>query len=274
LVMAGISSKSFQSSSPDCGCPGNKKGFNGNEIQSKEFSDGSGLDVYDFNARTYDQQLGRFIQIDPLGEDGGQESLSPYQFSFNNPVRYNDPDGKCPFCPAIPLIVEAVKWIAVGASSYYAAKAVAPIIEKGAENAGKALSDATVGAAGTALPASSGSAAQQDFALERQLAKAQGTQNTKTNESASNQNTGGGGRGSNNRKPDPSATGDHSVINNNGNTTYKKNSKNPTTGFDEVKRTDTKGKAHTNSDGSKVPTPHVHEKGKKDVRPAVKGQDY
>jgi hypothetical protein len=64
------------------------------------------------------------------------------------------------------------------------------------------------------------------------------------------------------------------VINNNGSTTYKKNSKNPTTGFDEVKRTDTKGKAHTNSDGSKVPTPHVHEKGKKDVRPAVKGQDY
>ena len=41
LAMSGISSKAFQSSSPDCGCPGNKKGFNGNEIQIKEFSDGS-----------------------------------------------------------------------------------------------------------------------------------------------------------------------------------------------------------------------------------------
>ena len=54
---------------------------------------------------------------------------------------------------------------------------------------------------------------------------------------------------------------------------FKKNTKNPKN-FDEVKRTDVKGKAHTNTDGTKVITPHVHEKGKKNVRPAVKGQDY
>jgi len=96
--MSGISFKAFQSSSPDCGCPGNKKGFNGNEIQIKEFSDGSGLEVYDFNARTYDQQIGRFIQIDPLADEGEQESLSAYHFAENNPIRYNDPDGKCPNC--------------------------------------------------------------------------------------------------------------------------------------------------------------------------------
>ena len=80
--------------------------------------------------------------------------------------------------------------------------------------------------------------------------------------------------GSNNRKPDKeNAAGDHSVIDKNGNTTYKENPKNPS-GFDEVKRTDVKGKAHTNTNGTKVETPHVHEKGQKDVRPAVKGQDY
>jgi hypothetical protein len=88
LKMTGISSKAS-------GKLDNKKGFNGNELQNEEFSDGSGLELYDFNARTYDQQLGRFIQIDPLLE-GGQESFNPYHFSFNNPIRFNDSDGKAP----------------------------------------------------------------------------------------------------------------------------------------------------------------------------------
>ena len=89
--MAGISSRGLNigGNGPDCGCP-NKKGFNGNEVQQKEFSDRTGLDVYDFNARTYDQQIGRFIQIDPKANEAGQESLSPYHFGLNNPVRYND----------------------------------------------------------------------------------------------------------------------------------------------------------------------------------------
>lgn len=89
LTMAGISSRAA------VGLP-NKKGFNSNELQSKEFSDGSGLELYDFNARTYDQQIGRFIQVDPLLEEDGQESISPYHFSYNNPLRYSDADGKAP----------------------------------------------------------------------------------------------------------------------------------------------------------------------------------
>jgi RHS repeat-associated protein len=88
--MAGISSKALS-----FGTPENRKGFNGNEIQNKEFTDGSGLDVYDFNARTFDQQIGRFLQIDPLFEDQ-QESLTPYHFSYDNPIRFNDPDGRSP----------------------------------------------------------------------------------------------------------------------------------------------------------------------------------
>jgi RHS repeat-associated protein len=89
--MAAISSKAM-------GKLENRYRYNGNEKQEKEFSDGSGLEVYDFNARTFDPQIGRFIQIDPWTDEGGQESLSPYHFSYNNPVRYNDPDGKCPSC--------------------------------------------------------------------------------------------------------------------------------------------------------------------------------
>ena len=86
--MAGISSKS-------AGKLENKKGFNGNELQNKEFSDGSGLDLYDFNARSFDQQIGRFLQIDPEVESD-QESYSPYHFTFDNPIRYNDVDGREP----------------------------------------------------------------------------------------------------------------------------------------------------------------------------------
>lgn len=87
--MAGISSKA-------AGSLDNKKEYNGNELQNKEFSDGSGLEMYDFNARTYDQQLGRFIQIDPLTDDENQEGVSPYYFSNNNPIRFTDADGKAP----------------------------------------------------------------------------------------------------------------------------------------------------------------------------------
>ncbi|MGN6439294.1 MAG: RHS repeat domain-containing protein [Agriterribacter sp.] len=82
LTMQGISSKALAFGSPE-----NKYKYNGNELQNKEFSDVSGLEFYDFNARTYDAQIGRFLQIDSLSEQGDQESLSPYHFGKNNPVR-------------------------------------------------------------------------------------------------------------------------------------------------------------------------------------------
>jgi RHS repeat-associated protein len=109
LTMAGISSKALF-----FGRPESKKGYNGNEIQNKEFSDGSGLEVYDFSARTYDQQIGRFHQIDPESEEADQESWSPFHFGYNNPIRYGDPDGRIP----IPLIVIGVKFL-VGAAVEY-----------------------------------------------------------------------------------------------------------------------------------------------------------
>jgi RHS repeat-associated protein len=106
LTMAGISANALKGSK----YPENRKGYNGNELQSKEFGNGSGLELYDFNARTYDQQIGRFIQIDPWIEIGSQEMLTPYQFSYNNPIRYNDPDGKCPQCLVIAVEVVEIGW--------------------------------------------------------------------------------------------------------------------------------------------------------------------
>ncbi len=51
-----------------------------------------GVGVSDFNARTYDASIGRFYQVDPLAEMN-QKSWNPYHFTFNNPLRFNDPTG-------------------------------------------------------------------------------------------------------------------------------------------------------------------------------------
>lgn len=46
--------------------------------------------------RTYDFVTGRWWQSDPKGDAARQESWSNYQFAFDNPIRYNDPNGDCP----------------------------------------------------------------------------------------------------------------------------------------------------------------------------------
>ncbi|MEM6320942.1 MAG: 3-coathanger stack domain-containing protein [Bacteroidota bacterium] len=65
--------------------------FNGNELQS-DF----GLNVYDFVNRQYDPETGRFWQIDALAEQANQVDKSPFAFSWNNPIRFNDPIGLSP----------------------------------------------------------------------------------------------------------------------------------------------------------------------------------
>ena len=49
------------------------------------------LEWLDFSARNYDPALGRWMNIDPLAD--AQYEYSPYHYTYNNPILYNDPTG-------------------------------------------------------------------------------------------------------------------------------------------------------------------------------------
>lgn len=69
--------------------------FQGQELQHKEFSDGSGLEMYTYKHRFDDPQTGRFGQIDPLADQYVYNST--YAFSGNQVTTHIELDGKEPW---------------------------------------------------------------------------------------------------------------------------------------------------------------------------------
>jgi hypothetical protein len=66
--------------------------------------------LYYYGARFYDPALGRFASPDSIiPQTQGTQAWDRYSYTFNNPVKYNDPSGHCPWC-----VVGALAGAAVG----------------------------------------------------------------------------------------------------------------------------------------------------------------
>jgi RHS repeat-associated protein len=81
------------------------------KYNGKELNEELGLDWYDYGARNYDAALGRWFSVDNYSELAYE--LTPYRYSFNNPINYKDPDGNFELDPEVaknnPKLVSYLK---------------------------------------------------------------------------------------------------------------------------------------------------------------------
>ncbi|MDX8341797.1 RHS repeat-associated core domain-containing protein, partial [Draconibacterium sp. IB214405] len=79
----------MEMSSLSSGSSTNKYQYNGKELEN-DFD----LGYYDYGARFYDPQLGRWHSVDPMADAEHNFSFSPYNYVVNNPMIFIDPNGE------------------------------------------------------------------------------------------------------------------------------------------------------------------------------------
>ncbi|QND81034.1 VCBS repeat-containing protein [Pseudoxanthomonas mexicana] len=78
------------------------RGFTGHEYVD-------GTQVIHMNGRIYDQQLGRFLQPDPvIQEPTNAQSWNAYTYVFNNPLAYTDPSGNITARQVLGIVIAVV----------------------------------------------------------------------------------------------------------------------------------------------------------------------
>ncbi len=117
LKIAGISSHKLPD--PNEGHIDNKDLYNG-----KELVDDADLNWYDYGFRSYDPQIGRFTQLDPLSDKFPY--LTPYQYASCDPIKNIDLDG-LEGVPADLPAVTVVPTIAAGVNPASFARVIAGI---------------------------------------------------------------------------------------------------------------------------------------------------
>ncbi len=95
--------------------------YTSKELQTSEFANEEGLEMYDFGSRFYDAQLGRWFTVDPA-----MQFHNPYLAMGNNPVMYISPDGEFIFAAVgIGILANAlITGALIGAASYTASVAM------------------------------------------------------------------------------------------------------------------------------------------------------
>jgi RHS repeat-associated protein len=86
-----------RSAGAQSGVPADPFGFTG------QYLDGT-TGLYHLRARQYDPGTGRFLAVDPVGQNNGDPVVGAYVYARNNPAVGADPSGLCfPFCVAAAI---------------------------------------------------------------------------------------------------------------------------------------------------------------------------